>query len=227
MRPQKILVMWAAIATLLFFSGVLPLSARTAAARSGEHAAAQPQAPHEQPGAGVHEEAVAEGQTAEGGHEEGWLPLVARLVNFAILVGLLAYFLRSPIASYLRGRAERIRGDLVQAAETRRAAEVQLAAIDERMKQLPAELETLRERGVAEIAAEEARIRAAAEADRDRLLEQMRRAIDMQVRLARRTLLEEVAALATGVARERITRTITPDDQMRLIDRYTRQVAAR
>lgn len=191
------------------------------APQGGHEPAAQPQ--H---GAEVKEGAVAEGHTAEAEHEEGLLPTIARLANFAILVGILVYFLRSPLAAYLVSRSEQIRSDLVTAADLRRTAEAQLAEIDQKMRALPGELETLKQRGSADIAAEEARIRTAAEADRERLLEHMRRDLDMQVRIARRALMEEAAALATDVARRRIQNSITPEDQMRLLDRYTRQLGA-
>jgi F-type H+-transporting ATPase subunit b len=190
-----------------------------------EHEPAGAQHAQPRPGAEpVDEGAVAEGHTAEGEHEEGLLPTIARIANFAILVGLLVYFLRSPLAAYLASRGQQIRSDLVTAAELRRSAEAQLAEIDEKMRALPGELETLRQRGSADVAAEEARIRAAAESDRVRILEQMRRDVEMQVRVARRALMQEAAVLATEVARQRIQRTITPDDQLRLIDRYARQL---
>jgi F-type H+-transporting ATPase subunit b len=182
-------------------------------------------APAAQPsGAEVHEPAVADGHTAEEEHAEGIWPTVARLFNFGLLVGVLVYFLRSPIASYLSSRSDQIRSALVQASAMRASAEAQLAEIEARMKALPAELATLRAQGKQEVVAEEARIRAAAEAERERLLEHMRRDIDLQVRIARRALMEEAAALAVGVARERIVRQITADDQLRLVDRYTAQL---
>jgi F0F1-type ATP synthase membrane subunit b/b' len=56
------------------------------------------------------------------------------------------------------------------------------------------------------------------------LLEQMRREIDMRMRVARRDLTEHAARLAVNVAEERIKRVITPDDQLRLIDRYAAQL---
>lgn len=184
--------------------------------------AAEPAQPtgeaHPQPGA------VGEGHTAEEQHAEGMLPTVFRILNFGILVGILAYFLRSPIAGYLQRRSEQIRVDLVNAAEARRGAEVQLAEIERRMQSLPGELDALRARGAEEVQAEEARIRAAAETERERLIEQMHREVELQVRIARRELLREAAELATSVARERIRRTITPDDHARLLDRYVRQV---
>ena len=46
----------------------------------------------------------------------------------------------------------------------------------------------------------------------------------MRLRVARRDLTEHAARLAVGIAEERIRRTITPDDQLRLVDRYTAQL---
>ena len=46
----------------------------------------------------------------------------------------------------------------------------------------------------------------------------------MRLRMARRELTEYAAALAVSVAQERIKSTITPDDQLRLVDRYTTQL---
>lgn len=192
----------------------------------GAHEAPAVQHPGGQPHASgdVKQAAAAEGHTETTEHGGGVLPVIARLTNFLILVGLLTYFLKAPIAGYLASRGEEIRGDLVNAAETRRAAEQELAAVDARMKGLPAEIEALRARGAEELAAEEARIRAAAEAERTRLLEHMRREMELQVRIARRALMEEAATLAVGIARERIQNRITPEDQMRLIDRYATQL---
>ena len=154
------------------------------------------------------------------------MPTVARIANFAILVGLLAYFLRTPIAGYLKSRGEQIRTELVEAARMRREAEAQLAALARQLEGLPGELAALRARGAADAAAEEARLRAASEAERERLLEHMRRDVEMQVRIARQQLTAEAAALATEIARRRIEKTITPADQRRLLDRYARQLEA-
>ena len=164
-----------------------------------------------------------EAVAAEAGHE-GILPTVARLFNFAILAGVLVYFLRRPIQEYLQTRSQQIRQDLVTAAEMRRAATTQLEQIQRRMTELPAELESLKTRGAEDIAAEQARIAETAKAERERLLDQTRREIQMRLRVARRELTEHAAQLAVQVAEQRIKRQITPDDQLRLIDRYARQV---
>lgn len=169
-------------------------------------------------------EAAAEG--AKAPHEQTLLQTVAKVANFAILAGVLFYFLKTPIATYLASRETQIRQDLVTAAEMRATATAQLAEIERKLQSLPAELDALKTQGAADVAAEQARIAQAAALERERLIEQTRREIDMRVRVARRELTEHAAQLAINIAEERIKRSITPDDQLRLVDRYTAQLKA-
>ena len=223
---RRVLFCGVVIAALVL--GVVPASAAAAGGQQPERpATAQPQAqdPHAQPTAAG---AQAQAHTTEGAgeehHEEGILPTVAKLFNFAVLVGALVYFLKSPIAGYLESRSTQIRQELVTAAEMRSTATAQLADIDRQLQSLPAELDALRARGAEDVRTEKIRIAEAAAAERERLLEQTRREIDMRLRIARRDLVEHAAELAVGVARERISRSITTDDQLRMLDRYTRQL---
>ncbi|HVL56401.1 MAG TPA: hypothetical protein VM491_07845, partial [Burkholderiaceae bacterium] len=134
--------------------------------------------------------------------------------------GGLWYLLRTPFGNYLADRHAGIRKDLVEAANVSAVATAQLADIERKLQALPGEIEALRERGAAEIASEEARIAALAAAERERLLEQTRREIDLQLRLAKRELVEHAADLAVQLASQRIAQQITPADQQRLVDRY-------
>jgi F-type H+-transporting ATPase subunit b len=152
------------------------------------------------------------------------LGLAWPVANFIVFIGILVYFLKQPIKDYLATRSATIRKDLVEAAELKATANAQLAAIDQKLQALPGELDALRTRGAAEIAAEEQRIAAAAAAERDRLLEQTRREIDLQVRLAKKAILEHAADLSVQLATERIKKETTPADQERLVDRYLDQV---
>lgn len=172
----------------------------------------------------AHPEDPAKGAEEHAAEGNPIVTMVARLLNFAILVGLLVYFLRSPFAAYLVSRSTQIRQDLVTAAEMRAAATAQLAEIDAKMRALPGELEALSRQGVEDVKAEQVRIAQAAADERTRLLDQTRREIEMRLRIARRELTEHAAQLAVGVAEQRIRRTITPDDQMRLVDRYAAQL---
>src|SRR5919108_5959306 len=65
-------------------------------------AAPQTHAPaaHANPKQAAHEEAA---------ESEGFLPTIAKLLNFAILAGVLVYYLKAPIAAYLDSRSTHIR----------------------------------------------------------------------------------------------------------------------
>ena len=131
------------------------------------------------------------------------MPTIAKLVNFAILVGALVYFLKTPVGTYLRTRSETVRRELVDAAALRSEAERQLSDVRSQLAALPAELESLRRHGEEELVHERARMKAATEKTREQLLERTRRDIDFQFRQARRQLVEHTADVAMKLARRR------------------------
>jgi F-type H+-transporting ATPase subunit b len=202
------------VLVLLFVAAL----AGPAFAQAAEHA--QPAAEHAQPDAHA-----TEGEHAEdAAHEASITDLFWPVVNFAILCGVLYYFLKTPLSTYLKDRGDTIRRDLVEAAGLKSTATAQLAEIDRKLQALPGEISALRSRGQAEVAAEEQRIAQQATAERDRLLEQAKRDIDMQVRLAKRELTEHAADLSMQLATDRLTKETTPADHARLVDRYLEQV---
>jgi F-type H+-transporting ATPase subunit b len=218
---------WLVLAAIvLMFAGPVPARAQSAAdepAATAQATAAEQPATAEPPAAAEHD-AAPHGEAAEGEHGSSLLSTVARLVNFAILAWVLVYFLRAPIQNYLAGRSRDIREDLESARALRARAAAQVAEIERQLAALPGELEALRARGSADLQAERERLAQAAAAVRQRLLEHTRREIELKLRVARRDLVEYAADLAVDVARSRIATTITPDDQLRLVDRYAGQL---
>jgi F-type H+-transporting ATPase subunit b len=204
-----------AVFLLLAALFVSPSAAAAQGREAGGHAA---------PAAGAAQPVEHANAEAAHGSEHPIRDLVAKLLNFGILVGILVYFLKTPIAGYLSGRSAQIRQDLTTAAEMRRTATAQLEEIQKRLGELPAELAALQSRGEEDVRAEKVRIAETARTERERLLEQTRREIAMRLRSARRELTEHAAQLAVQVAHDRIQRTITPEDQLRLVDRYTTQL---
>lgn len=216
------------IISSLLFLAALTVAAPAAAQEHAppQHAAPAQQAQPTQQGAQPAQPAQTtegHGETS-GEHKNETVSMIARLINFAILVGVLYYFLKSPFVTYIVSRSTQIRQDLVTASEMRAAAAAQLSEIQARMATLPGELEALKQQGAADVKAEQARITEAAAHERERLLDQTRREIEMRLRVARRELTEHAAQLAVQVAEQRIKRVITPEDQMRLVDRYASQL---
>lgn len=169
----------------------------------------------------------------QGAHSEtteaaagGIVELAARLVNFAILVGVLVYLFRSPLLRHLAERREAIRSELREARALQQEAVRQIEEVEARLRALPQHLEALRARGLEEIAGEERRIAELAEAERRRVLEQARREVDLMLRVARRELLQVTADLAVAAATTRIRSHLTPADHERLAERYLDQLGA-
>ena len=153
-----------------------------------------------------------------------WLTTFWKVANFVLLIGALVYFLKSPVGTYFRGRHTQIRQGLADAASLRTEAESRLAEVRARLAELPGELDALTRRGREELALEERRLAEATAGARQRLLERTHRDIDARSQLARRELMQHTATLAVQLARRRIERDITADDQVRLIDRYATEV---
>ena len=189
-------------------------------------AAADPQPTQEAHGGEVAGAATEEHAGGEEAHGESLGSLISRLANFAILAGGLWYLLRSPVGNYLNARSQQIRQGLQDAAEMKTNAARQVEEINARMKTLPAELDALRARGAEEIAAESGRIKHLAEVERQRVVEQAQREIDLQLQAARRDLTRHAAELAVGVAASQLKSGMTAADQQQLVDRYVSDVGA-
>ena len=201
----------------LLVSTIVALGATSV--RPAAVAAAEPRVAQES--AAAHESGSGE---AEG--EGGWAKTIAKAVNLGALVGPLVYFLKTPLAEYLRTRHETIRRDLTDAAAVKTAAEAQLAQVRARLSALPAELAALQRRGEQDLADERARLADATLREKQRIIDRTHREIDLQFRIARRQLLERAADLAMRLARTRLERDMTSEDQVRLIERYSAEVRA-
>lgn len=211
-RPHRYLRALTALVALLFALGLTGVALEASVS-------AAPQAQEAAEGVGTADDDSHSGFAA-------WVPTLWKLVNFAILVGVLVYFLRSPIVGYLKGRGETIRRDLVEARQLGETAEQQLTDVREKLNRLPGELEGLRVRGAEELEGERTRMKQETAREREHLLDRTRKDIDLRFRLARRELTTHTAELAMRLARTRIEQTMTPEDQARLIDRYAAEVRA-
>ena len=163
--------------------------------------------------------AAAAASEAAGGQHGGipWDVIVKQLVNFAILVGALVYFLRKPLSSFLKERSEMLRKSIEDASRAREEAAAKLSVIEKRVAGLSGEIAELNRKMDAEAGEEARRIRDAAQAEIERVRVQAQFAADQEVKKAREELRKEAAALATSAAEEIVRKAITPEDQERLV----------
>jgi F-type H+-transporting ATPase subunit b len=142
-----------------------------------------------------------------------------RITNFAIVVLALFLLLKKPLAGYLQARTDLIRAELLDAKEKSAKAEVELEQAKALLGSLDDEIEKAKGEARSAAEAERARIVELAETEAARLKELATKEIANEVETARRKLLAHAAELSVSLAHQKLERSMTEDDQTKLIDR--------
>ncbi len=172
---------------------------------------------------------ASEAAEAEGGHEAitfmgDWFP---RLVNFAIIAGVVVYFTRKPIRDFFKNRSLEIAKAIQESKEARERAVAALAEMEHKVKDLEAEMNRL---------IEDARARG--EKDKQAIIEegkkmvsdidaQVKQGVEVEVQKAVTSLQAEAASLAVDLAEKNIREQIGPKDHERIVKEYITKVGGR
>lgn len=157
------------------------------------------------------------GLSLEGAY---WL---AVLLNFAIVVGLIAWAAQKNLPAVFRSRTASIQKSLEEARRASEDANQRLAQIEARLGRLDDEITQMRATSEKEAAAEEERIKASAADDARRIVESAEQEIAAAAKAARRELTSYAADLAVTLATKQI-RVDTNTDQA-LVRRFANQLA--
>jgi F-type H+-transporting ATPase subunit b len=150
-----------------------------------------------------------------------WLAVV---LNFAIVAGVIVWFSKKNLPAMFRSRTENIQKSLEEARTARADANRRLAEIESRLKRLGEEIGQMQATAEANAAAEEQRIKAAAEEDARRIVESAQQDIAAAARVARRELTAHAADLAVTLASKQI-RVDASTDQA-LVRRFAKDLAS-
>jgi F-type H+-transporting ATPase subunit b len=155
----------------------------------------------------------------EGGHGSATMDFLGKVINSAILFGGLTFVMWKPVKAMLAKRTVDV-GESLRQAETGRAdAEARVVTSRAKLAGLEAEVQKLKAEAEAEARRETERIARAAAGEAERLKKLTRQELDGQVRSSVGELKAYAAARATGIAREKIRRRLTPEAQAALIDK--------
>jgi F-type H+-transporting ATPase subunit b len=130
-----------------------------------------------------------------------WLSVV---LNFVVIAGVLVWAGKKYLPGFFRLRAEQIQSAIEEARQASQEANRRLAEIEARLSHLDAEIAELRATAEKDGAAEEARIRAAAEEDARKIVQSTEQEIAAAAKAARRELAAYAASLAVALAAKRI-----------------------
>jgi len=125
-------------------------------------------------------------------------------LNFAVVVGLILWALKSKVLASLRERTVLIRKSMDEAKKTSEAAMAKLKEIENRLARLDVEIGQLKNQADQEFTIEEQRIKQAAAEDAKRVVEVAEQEIASAAKAARRDLKAFAAELAVSLAEKNI-----------------------
>jgi F-type H+-transporting ATPase subunit b len=166
-----------------------------------------------------------EGVHEEGAHEEHvpeWnvTRLAGGFLNFAVWAGLVIYGLSKIVPPFLAKRRAGIVDGLEEARQLKDAAEAKHAEYSERIENLDAELERLREEFKRAGLEERDRMVAEASSRAEKTRAEARFLIEQQMKQLREDLTREAVEAAVSAAEKILRERSTAADQQRLADEY-------
>ena len=167
--------------------------------------------------------ALARASEGGGGHES---KLFWHAINLALALGVIGYFARTPIRTYMAERRQNIEAGIEAARRQLAEAERQLAACDERMTSLDHEIEEIRRNVRAQAENERERLLADARAMAERIRRDAHTAVEQESRRAREELRNEAAEMAVRLAGDLLKRQVTDSDRARLVDEFVDRVGS-
>jgi F-type H+-transporting ATPase subunit b len=169
--------------------------------------------------------------SAGGEHGEvvakGWVITdTYKVMNFAVLAGVLFYLARKPVKEFFSSRTTGIREELETLEQKKVESEKILAGYAEKIAALDKEAEKIVADYVAQGEEAKKRILAEAEDQAVKLEEMAKRNIEQEFKNARLALKQEIVEKALAKAEVLVKESISKEDQDRLVDDYLAKVVA-
>lgn len=168
-------------------------------------------------------------EAEEGAHEAitfmgDWLP---RLVNFAIIAGVVVYFMKKPAQDFFKNRSLDIAKALLESKEARERAVAALAEMESKVKDL--EAETARMVADAQSRSEKDKLALIEEGRKvaQDVQVQVKQGIDIELQKAKATLATEASLLSLDLAEGMVKEKIGSQDHERIVKEYIAKVGGR
>jgi len=150
-----------------------------------------------------------------------WL---AVLLNFIVIAAVLFWAARKYMPGAFRARTAAIQRAMEEARRASEDANRRLAGVEARLAKLGDEISAMKASGEADLAAEEARIKAAAEEDARKIVESAEQEIAAAAKAAHRDLTSYAADLAISLAKKQIH--VDPATDSSLVRNFSDRLAS-
>jgi F-type H+-transporting ATPase subunit b len=156
-----------------------------------------------------------------------WAYFFYHSLGLAVLIGVLVYYTREPLKTFLLDRSDGIRRQIEGAEAALAAARAEVAELHARLARASDESDAFVQAAADQAVAERGLAMERAGQAAERIRQESRRAADQEIARARQELQEEAAQLATTIAAEILRQGMTPDDDRRLVAEFVEQIGRR
>ncbi len=165
-----------------------------------------------------------------GGHGEvhfTWRDWLWPVVNFSVLIIVLVFFARKPVAEFFKNRTALIEKSLREASEAKELAQKTLDQVKERLRNTDSEIAQIIEAARKSGEKEKEAIIAEGERLKERIIEQGKANIDFELQKAKERIKSDAARMALELAEKQIREQLGQKEQEALIDDYIKRLEAK
>jgi F-type H+-transporting ATPase subunit b len=137
--------------------------------------------------------------------------IVFEWLNFFVLLAAIGWFVARVLPKTLRGRRERIQGEIEEARAATEDANRRLMGVEQRLSKLGEEIEAMYAQAQRDMVAEERRLRAALEEEKDRIVHEAAKEVNAASATAQRQLKNLTADLVIEHARRQVVVNVPTD----------------
>lgn len=167
------------------------------------------------------------GGNGEAVHHNAWKDVDTwKVLNFVLLALGCFFIAKKPVAQFFSSRTKGIEEELTDLEQKKAEAERRLAEYQARFRNLEQESEQIIEDYIKQGEDAKKRIIAEAEAQAEKLEDMAKRNIEQEFKAAKALLKQEIVDRAMEQAEALIKKSITTQDQNRLVDEYLKKVEA-
>ncbi len=154
----------------------------------------------------------------EGTGGGGWKDWFWKIVNVAILVAVLLKFMTKPAKEYFRKRTELIEKSLAEAKEAKELAMKALEEVESKLRLKDQEIERIIASAKQSGQAEHDSLIEQGEQMGEKIRQQAKTNIEMELQNAKAALRAEAAGLAIKLAEKRLKEQLSEEEQLRLLE---------
>lgn len=152
--------------------------------------------------------------------------LIASIINFLILIGILGVKLRAPFKSYIANRHQLVRDEIQLVAERLRQAQDKFDEYSAKLKAIDAEIATLREQSKNEVNQIKNRVNLEARQLSSRMIADAKNAADGLVSELKYELYQELNLKALSRAESLLKEHLNAEDRIKMRNDFTKQLEA-